>query len=281
MIRVNQLVTVGRILAEDLVQLLNDLIQIRLLLLLNFATAHRRDRRELRVLPLAEIHRLFAAIFLLLAKRGLRFTFSKPQVIGAICYAGCTVAFCSSTKLTTAANAILLQHTAPVWIALFSAWILGERTTRIDWITVAIVLGGMALFLRDGLVVGNVLGNEIRGKAGKDRLYGDLGADFITGGKDTDRIIYYSADESTASQADTVKFGKKDRFQFRSFDGDSLTEGQQSLRYIGKKAFSGAASELRFTGSGLQADTTGDGQADFVVNFAKATPWFSEANILL
>ena len=133
---------------------------------------------------------------------------------------------------------------------------------------------------RDSLI-GNVLANEIRGKAGKDRLYGGLGADFITGGKDADRIIYYTADESSAGQTDTVKFGKKDRFQFRSFDGDSLTEGQQSLRYIGKKAFTGAAGELRFTGSGLQADTTGDGQADFVVNFAKATPWFSEANILL
>lgn len=104
---------------------------------------------------------LFAAIFLLLAKRGLRFTFSKPQVIGAICYAGCTVAFCSSTKLTTAANAILLQYTAPVWIALFGAWFLGERATRLDWATVAIVLVGMALFLRDGLVVGNVLGDGI------------------------------------------------------------------------------------------------------------------------
>ena len=69
--------------------------------------------------------------------------------------------------------------------------------------------------------------------------------------------------ESTAEQADTGTFGKQDRFQFRSFDGDSITEGQQSLRYIGKKAF---------TGSGLQADTTGDGQADFVVNFARATP---------
>ena len=102
----------------------------------------------------------FAGVFLLLAKRNLRFTFSKPQLIGAICYAGCTVSFCTATKLTTAANAILLQYTAPVWIALFSAWILGERTTRIDWITVAIVLGGMALFLRDGLVVGNVLGDS-------------------------------------------------------------------------------------------------------------------------
>lgn len=30
-----------------------------------------------------------------------------------------------------------------------------------------------------------------------------------------------------------------------------------------------------------QADTTGDGQADFVVNFARSTPWFSEANTLI
>jgi serralysin len=121
----------------------------------------------------------------------------------------------------------------------------------------------------------------LKGGRDKDRLWGGLKADLITCGKDADRILYYSAEESTADQADTVKFGKKDRFQFRSFDGDSITEGQQSLRYIGKKAFSGAAGELRFTGSGLQADTTGDGQADFVVNFTKETPWFSKANILI
>ena len=95
------------------------------------------------------------------------------------------------------------------------------------------------------------------------------------------RIIYYTADESSAGQADTVKFGKQDRFQFRSFDGDRVTDGQQSLRYIGGREFTGRAGELRYIGRGLQADTTGDGQADFVVNFAKATPWFSEANILL
>lgn len=108
----------------------------------------------------------FAAAFLLLTSRGLRFTGSRVQWIGAICYAGCTVAFCISTKLTTAANAILLQYTAPIWIALFSAWFLGERTTRGDWITVAVVLGGMALFLADGLAVGNVLGDSIALLAG-------------------------------------------------------------------------------------------------------------------
>ena len=76
-----------------------------------------------------------------------------------------------------------------------------------------------------------------------------------------------------------MRFGKDDRFYFKSFDGDTLTEGQQSLRYIGDEQFSGSAGELRYTGSGLKADTTGDGIADFSVSFNKATPWFSEANI--
>ncbi len=110
---------------------------------------------------------LFAGLFLLAARWGrLRFTFSRPQLIGAVFYAGCTVAFCTATKLTTAANAILLQYTAPVWIALFGAWALGERATRLDWITVIIVLGGMALFLADGLTVGNVLGDSVALLAG-------------------------------------------------------------------------------------------------------------------
>ena len=94
---------------------------------------------------------LIAALFLLATNRGLKFHFSKVQVFGALAYAGCTVTFCAATKLTTAANAILLQYTAPVWIALFGVWFLGERATRADWATIAAVLAGMALFFADGL----------------------------------------------------------------------------------------------------------------------------------
>ena len=126
------------------------------------------------------------------------------------------------------------------------------------------------------------LGNDtLRGNKGNDRLYGGDGADQQSGGGGADRLIYYAASESRADLADTVTFSDQDRFDFRSFDGDSITEGQQSLHYIGKKALSGSAGELRFTGRGLQADTTGDGQADFVVNFTKATPWFSQDHILI
>ncbi len=102
---------------------------------------------------------LIAAIFLLLTSRGLRFHFSRDQVIGALCYAACTVSFCIATARTSAANAILLQYTAPVWVALLGTWLLGERATRADWFTIAIALGGMALFFKDSLTLGHLDGD--------------------------------------------------------------------------------------------------------------------------
>lgn len=112
-------------------------------------------------LAVAGARGLIAAVFLLLTSRGLRFHFSRIQVLGALAYAACTITFCTATKLTTAANAILLQYTAPVWIALFGAWFLGERATRADWITIVVALGGMVLFFADGLEVASTLGNAL------------------------------------------------------------------------------------------------------------------------
>ena len=95
---------------------------------------------------------LVAAVFLIAVRgRALRFTWSPLQLGTAVAYAGCTVLFAAANKLTTAANAILLQYTAPVWIALFGAWLLGERSTRADWLTIVAVFGGMGVFLYDGL----------------------------------------------------------------------------------------------------------------------------------
>ncbi len=102
---------------------------------------------------------LIAAVFLLLTNRGLRFHFSRVQIIGALGYAACTVTFCLATTLTSAANAILLQYTAPVWVALLGAWLLGERATRADWVTIAVALAGMTLFFKDSLTLGHLDGD--------------------------------------------------------------------------------------------------------------------------
>lgn len=109
-------------------------------------------------LAVAGARGILAALFLLAIQRNLKFTFSRVQVAAAVAYAVCTFAFVVATKLTTAANAILLQYTAPVWVALGAAWFLGERTTRSDWLAIGIAFLGMALFFAAGLRADSLLG---------------------------------------------------------------------------------------------------------------------------
>lgn len=102
-----------------------------------------------------------AAVIILLYMRRPKFTWSATQIGCAVAYSATVLTFVVANKMTTAANAILLQYTAPVYIALFGAWLVGERTRLLDWITIAVVLCGMTLFLLDGLSAGNWAGNLI------------------------------------------------------------------------------------------------------------------------
>ena len=61
--------------------------------------------------------------------------------------------------LTTSGNAILLQYTSPVYVALLSGWLLGEEIRWFDWAAIAAVLCGMMLFFLDQLSVGGLTGN--------------------------------------------------------------------------------------------------------------------------
>jgi len=85
--------------------------------------------------------------------------FSRLQVGGAIAYAGTVILFVIATRLTTAANAIFLQYTAPIYVAIAAHWWLGERTRRIDWAVIAVALCGIAVFFFDDLTVAGMWGN--------------------------------------------------------------------------------------------------------------------------
>lgn len=105
---------------------------------------------------------LIAALFLAaVCARRLHFTWSPVQLGAAVAYALTTVTFVAATKLTTAANAILIQYTAPVWVALLGAWFLREHPKRSDWTVMALVFAGMGIFLYDGLRFSGLLGNLI------------------------------------------------------------------------------------------------------------------------
>ena len=78
---------------------------------------------------------------------------------GGVAYAASVLSFVVSTKLTTAANAILLVYTAPIYVAMLSAWFLQERVTALDWLTILLVLSGMGVFFFERLTVEGFWGN--------------------------------------------------------------------------------------------------------------------------
>jgi drug/metabolite transporter (DMT)-like permease len=78
---------------------------------------------------------------------------------GAAGYMGAQFLFIFSTRLTTAANAIFLQYTAPIYVLIFGVWFLGERPQRIDWITMVVIFAGMLLFFGQDLTFEGLYGN--------------------------------------------------------------------------------------------------------------------------
>ncbi len=115
---------------------------------------------DLGPLTIAGVRSAIAALLMIvLINKQLRFTWSLPQVGGAIAYSATIILFISATKLTTAANVVLLHYTVPVFTALLGAWILKENVSRFDWVIIGVVLGGMFLFFLDEFAPGGLWGN--------------------------------------------------------------------------------------------------------------------------
>ncbi|MGE5498549.1 MAG: DMT family transporter, partial [Syntrophothermus sp.] len=105
-------------------------------------------------LAIAGMRSLISFLFIMIAFRP-KLKFSGIKIAGGFTYASVVILFVIANKMTTAANAILLQYTAPVYVALFGYWFLKEKITRTDWISIILVLCGMVLFFLDKLSEGN------------------------------------------------------------------------------------------------------------------------------
>jgi len=102
-----------------------------------------------------------AGLFFLLAVPAARRRPTRALLATAAAYALTVVLFVNATKLTTAANAIFIQSTAPLWVLLLSPWLLRERPTRAELLAVPVFGGGMALFFLDELSAGQAFGNAV------------------------------------------------------------------------------------------------------------------------
>ena len=117
-------------------------------------------------LAIASVRGAIAAAVLLFFARDLFSTWSPYELGGALAYAANQLLFVLATRFTTAANAVFLQYTAPIYVALFGWWFLKERVRPLDWMVTAAVLMGMSFFFRDQLTASGYLGNVLGALSG-------------------------------------------------------------------------------------------------------------------
>jgi drug/metabolite transporter (DMT)-like permease len=109
---------------------------------------------------------LIAGLFLLAVLPAARRRPSARMALAIVGYAATVVLFTVANKLTTAANAIFIQDTAPLWVLVLSPALLGERAARAELLAVPVYGLGLALFFVDELSPGQLSGNLVALAAG-------------------------------------------------------------------------------------------------------------------
>ncbi len=101
---------------------------------------------------------LLAAVAVAYFTRREGFGLNLITGLSAIIYAALLLLFVVATKETTAANAIFLQYTAPIYVLLLEPLMYREKFRAQDLIVVAVCVGGMSLFF-----VGELRPQDVRG----------------------------------------------------------------------------------------------------------------------
>ena len=107
-----------------------------------------------------------AVIFLYIALSRRRFVLNRGTLRLAVMIPAMSISFVFANKMTTAANAIVLQYTAPVFLLGYEWLFHGKRFRRGDYIAVVLTMAGVALFFFDQLAGGALWGNLLAIVAG-------------------------------------------------------------------------------------------------------------------
>jgi len=78
----------------------------------------------------------------------VRRSIAAPRVallVSALAYTAAISAFVSANKITTAANAIALQYTAPMFVFMIVHYLFGEKITGASWIALVLGMLGIAV----------------------------------------------------------------------------------------------------------------------------------------
>jgi drug/metabolite transporter (DMT)-like permease len=104
---------------------------------------------DLHPLTLVFYRSLFASLVFLPFFKRADWSVSVPIFVSVISYTAAITAFVAANKLTTAANAIVLQYTAPLFVFLYSRLVLNQRITKPYAIALVVSMAGVALISFD------------------------------------------------------------------------------------------------------------------------------------
>ena len=114
---------------------------------------------DLSPIIIAGIRSLGAAFVFLLYIKKPKWYWGKYFIAGILFYSSMVILYVVSIRLTTAANAIFLQFTAPIWVVIFGYFILKEKVSKFDIFAMIFIFLGMGLFFIDDLTFYGFWGN--------------------------------------------------------------------------------------------------------------------------
>lgn len=100
-------------------------------------------------------------LFLAMKLLKMKISINVRTVLIGVCVCATGFLYIIANRLTTAANAIVLQYTSPVWLVVLSMAFFKKRYRWLDYAAVLLTVGGIALFFMDELGLGGALGNLI------------------------------------------------------------------------------------------------------------------------
>lgn len=152
------------------------------------------------------------------------------------------------------------EETLPEDVAVQGTVVEGSELEPSD----DILLGG----LEDDELFGFGGSDTLMGSDGDDRLVGGKGADSLYGGTGADTFAYLSTFDSNPLARDIIHdFDRSegDLIDLSAIDADLASDGNQAFSWLGDKAFTGTAGELRSSGELVQGDVNGDGIVDLEI----------------
>jgi len=102
---------------------------------------------------------LLAAAVFAVYRRSIKVKLTKGNIMAALFLSATTMLFVFANQLTTAAAAVMLQFTAPIFILLIQFIFYKKKPRPSEALAVLVTVAGMVLFFADDLDAGHMLGN--------------------------------------------------------------------------------------------------------------------------